>query len=244
MKKKATLKQKIGKLLIPKLPITRENFDIVRFEINAGLISLNKLVNPSYINHLKRLKTQTNLSVNIGAGPFGKDGWVNIDTVQLPNITLVYDCRKTLPFANESVDRIRCEHVLEHLDIKDEVPKFIAECFRCLSLNGVLRIIVPDLELFVNAYCSKNNEEWKKLGFDLTNLSSELATPMGILNFTFRQNGEHKFGYDFDTLQKTVCNYGFKDVRKMSWGTSIDPLLEDDQPNHRPYSLYVDCIKS
>jgi hypothetical protein len=66
---------------------------------------------------------------------------------------------------------------------------------------------------------------------------------MDILNHTFRQRGEHKFGYDFETLRRTVSKAGFLKITKMSWGNSADPMLKDDLPNHRPYSLYVDCMK-
>lgn len=243
MRQKLTLKQRIGKLLIPNLPLSRENFDLLRFELNAFLVNTKNQLSLSQIAKLKKLRSQTNLSVNIGAGPFGKKDWINIDMFKLDNITLVYDCRKKFPFSDNSVMRIRCEHVFEHLDKKDEVPKFLSEAHRCLTPNGVLRIVVPDLELFVNAYCSKSSEEWRKLGFDLDNLPDDIQTPMGILNHTFRQNGEHKYGYDFETIQKTVLSSGFKNIQKMSWGQSVDPLLQDDLENHKAYSLYVDCVK-
>jgi predicted SAM-dependent methyltransferase len=148
-----------------------------------------------------------------------------------------------MPFKNETVERIRCEHVFEHLDRKDEAPKFLSECLRSLKKGGVLRIIVPDLELFVKAYCSGNKQQWKAIGFDLDNLPWELETPMDILNHTFRQNGEHKYGYDFETLHRTATAAGFSKVAKTSWGVSQDPMLQDDLENHQPYSLYVDCMK-
>jgi predicted SAM-dependent methyltransferase len=159
------------------------------------------------------------------------------------NIELVYDCRKKLPFKAASVDRIRCEHVFEHLDKFDESPKFLQECYRCMTSGAVLRIVVPDLELFVRAYVTGTAEAWKTIGFDLQSLPWDLETPMDILNHTFRQNGEHKYGYDFQTLRRIVEKAGFSKIEKMSWGRSLDPSLQDDLENHRPYSLYVDCVK-
>lgn len=243
MHEKKTLKQRLGSFLIPKLPITKENFDKLRFEMNAMSVNLNNRINPIAISKVNRERAKTGLSVNIGAGPFGKDGWVNIDMFKYQNITLVYDCRKKLPFKDGTVDRIRCEHVFEHLDRKDESPSFLKDSLRCLIPGGVLRIVVPDLELFVNAYCAGTPEAWAALGFDLDNLPWGLETPMDILNHTFRQNGEHKYGYDFTTLRKTVMAAGFSNAEKMSWGRSADHALEDDLENHKPYSLYVDCIK-
>lgn len=238
-----TLKQKIGKYLIPMFPITRENFDALRFEVNCFRINLNNRLNPYAISRIRGLRLKAGLSVNLGAGPFGKDGWVNIDAFWHEKITLVYDCRKKLPFSDGSVDRIRCEHVFEHLDRRDEVPKFLKECLRCLKQGGSLRIAVPDLELYAHAYCKGTEEAWAALGYDLNNLPVDFRTPMGILNHTFRQNGEHKYAYDFHTLSIALSEAGFETIRKMQWRKSLDPMLEDDLENHKPYSLYVDCIK-
>lgn len=240
---KGTVKQEIGKFVIPRLPMTKANFDILRFEINAILLNLNNRINPLRISRLSYIRKQKDLSVNIGAGPFGKQGWVNVDMYRMKNITLLYDCRRKLPFQNNTVRRIRCEHVFEHLDRRDEVPKFLRECLRTLQPGGALRIVVPDLQLFINAYVSGGNEQWRKLGFDLENLPWGLETPMDILNHTFRQNGEHKFGYDFYTLKRTLQEAGFEKIHKMTWGESVDEELTDDLVNHRPYSLYVDCVK-
>lgn len=241
MDRKKTLKQRIGQALIPKLPLTKENFDRLRFELNAARVNLNNRINPLAVYKVRHYKNQIDLSVNIGAGPFGKSGWVNVDMFKFKNVDLVYDCRKKLPFNNSSVARIRCEHVFEHLDKQDESPEFLKECYRCLKAGGVLRIVVPDMEKFVRTYVTGTNEAWKKIGFDLS--AGFFETPMDILNHTFRQNGEHKYGYDFETLFKLVEKSGFKRIEKMEWGKSADPLLEDDLENHRPYSLYVDCIK-
>jgi predicted SAM-dependent methyltransferase len=240
MRQGQTLKQRIGNYIIPRLPVTKENFDRFRFEMNSFLLNIKNGINPVAISKIRQLQKRTDLSVNVGAGPFGKEGWVNIDMFRMKNITITYDCRKKLPFTDDSVSRIRSEHVFEHLDRVDEAPKFLNECYRCLKTGGVLRIVVPDLELFVHAYCSGDPEEWKKIGYDLSNAS---WGPMEILNHTFRQNGEHKFGYDFETLRKTVSVAGFARIEKMSWGRSLDHSLEDDLENHRPYSLYVDCVK-
>jgi predicted SAM-dependent methyltransferase len=243
MQEKRTFKQRIGAFLIPKLPITMENFNVLRFELKCMRINLNNRINPFAISKIHRQRSKTGLSVNIGAGPFGQADWTNIDMFPHKNVALIYDCRRKLPFADGSVDRIRCEHVFEHLDNKDEAPKFLKECLRCLGTGKVMRIVVPDLELFINAYCDSSGEAWKKLGYDLNNLPGDLETPMDILNYTFRQSGEHKYGYDFRTLQGILQKAGFKVIQKMSWGNSLDPMLKDDQENHKGYSLYVDCVK-
>lgn len=241
--KNRSIKQKIGDFVIPRLPMSQETFDKLRYELNAAYVSFNNSVNPYYIARLNRYRKQTNLSVNVGAGPFGQEGWTNLDMFKHKNISFPYDCRKKLPFTDGSVDRIRAEHVFEHMDPKKEAPKFLSECLRCLRPGGILRIVVPDLELFVNAYSAGTAEAWAELGYNLNNLPFPIATPMDILNHTFRQEGEHKYAYDFVTLRDRVLRAGFKDVKKQSWGNSLDPMLCADLENHRIYSLYADCIR-
>lgn len=48
---------------------------------------------------LHRLRRAPGLSLNIGRGAFGVEGWVNMDTHYVhPNITLALDVRRGLPF--------------------------------------------------------------------------------------------------------------------------------------------------
>lgn len=234
-----TLKQRIGALLIPKMPMTRENFDRLRLELNAWRVRMRNKFNPVARAKIKKTVAAGNLSVNIAAGPFGEAGWINLDLFKHPNIAFTCDCRKKLPFRNQSVARMRCEHVLEHFDIDDEVPLFLQECLRVLQPGGVVRFVVPDIRKFAEAYLSQSEEKWAELGFDLSNWPSAVY----IMNHVFRQSGEHKFGYDFDALNEILLRFGFSDVRPQSWRQSVDKQLCNDQENHRPYSLYVDAVK-
>src|ERR1700742_4388460 len=132
MHNKRTLKQRLGSALMSSLPMSRESFDKLRFELNALSININNSLNPVSIARINRYRSGTGLSVNIGAGPFGKEGWVNIDMFKHQNVSFLYDCRKKLPFRDGTVDRIRCEHVFEHLHKTREAPPFLQDCLRCL----------------------------------------------------------------------------------------------------------------
>ncbi|PIY08627.1 MAG: hypothetical protein COZ18_11315 [Flexibacter sp. CG_4_10_14_3_um_filter_32_15] len=236
-----TLKQRIGKFLIPNLPLSKENFNIFRHELNAFLLRLNTSINPIKRANISKYTKQDEISLNVGAGPFGKKGWTNVDMFKLDNITFTYDCRRKMPFRDKSVRRIRCEHVFEHLTMHDEVPDFLKECRRVLKEDSVLRIVVPDIAKFIKAYYEKDTALWKEMGFEVGN--EEAPTAAFLLNHVFRQDGEHKFAYDFETLEYVVKKAGFSKVIHQEWGESIDEKLKNDLANHRPYSLYVDCIK-
>lgn len=238
-----TIKQWLGSVLIPRLPLTRENFDRLRFEANAARVNLKNKLSPFAISKIKKIARQDSLSVNVASGPFGEKDWINIDMFRHSNIAFTFDCRKKLPFRNSSVVRIRAEHVVEHFDVKEEAPRFLQECRRVLKPEGVLRIVVPDIEKFVKAYLANENQEWKNIGWDIDNLPADMPTPVYVLNHVFRQDGEHKFGYDFEALKQIVMENGFSKVIRQEWGKSVDEKLCADLENHRPYSLYVDCVK-
>lgn len=238
-----SFKQRFGSFILKNTPLSKEVISMLRFEFKAFKIRLSKKINPFFVQKIKTAIQGENLSVNIGAGPTGKKDWVNIDMDNHKNISFVYDCRRNLPFRNSTVARIRCEHVLEHLDLNKEVYLFLKECLRSLQKNGVLRIIVPDIEIFINAYYKKDVNEWGKLGWNINKLPDGMKTPAYILNHVFRQDGEHKFGYDFETLELILKEIGFSKVIKQSFQKSIDNQLIDDHPEHQTYSIYVDAVK-
>ncbi len=172
---------------------------------------------------LKSFKERTrythakNLLVNIGAGNQGKEGWINIDGRKQPGINCVYDCRKSLPFSDNSVRGIFCEHFFEHIDYTEEVPYFLSECYRVLMPGGVIRLIVPDIEKYIKGYCQ---EGWEDL-IGLRPLSEEREdsffkckynVKMELLNVVFRQGFQHKYGYDFDNLRFLLLKFGLSGV--------------------------------
>ena len=218
--------------------LSNEVFEIIRFELYMFILRLNTKFNPFKKLEINKYVNSADLKVNIGAGPFGEDGWINIDIAKHKNISFTYDCRKKLPFADNTVSKIRCEHLLEHLDKIYELPEFLEECKRVLKKNGVLRIVVPDIEKYINAYYEGN---WTLVGLE-HNIQAKWQAAE-ILTHLFRQGGEHKYGYDFHALSKVLIDAGFEKVIKTAFGCSLDGDLKYDQPNHRFHSLYVEAVK-
>ncbi|HVW15753.1 MAG TPA: methyltransferase domain-containing protein [Mucilaginibacter sp.] len=195
------------------------------------------------------LADKTNIYTNVGCGDAGmSEGWINLDNSLYKNVSYAYDCRKKLPFADNSVKGIFCEHFFEHIDYNTEVPHFLASCYRCLQKGGVLRIIVPDAEKYLRGYCQDGWDELKKtrpLNDDLTDglMGGQYRTKMQLINEVFRQSGEHKYAWDFETMKLVMNEAGFTNVYKMEYGKSHDPVLQIDQLVRKPESLYVEAIK-
>jgi len=196
----------------------------------------------------RRYKERKDLRVNIGSGSEGKAGWENIDMYRGKGVTCVYDCRTSLPFADNSVNFIFTEHFFEHIDYIDDVPGFLSECFRVLKPGGAIRIIVPDGEGFLRAYCE---EGWAAFGKKREMAEDQIDvgfgwrynTKMELVNFIFRQDIQHRFIYDYPTLEYVLRRAGFTKVMQQSFGVSIVPELAIDMRERETESVYAEAVK-
>ena len=238
-----TVKHRIGKVLLPLMPVNRRTFDILRYELHAARMRFGNRLSLRQRRTIRRLANARDLSVNLGSGGTGLDGWVNVEFRRMKDTVLQLDLRHPLPLANESARRVFIEHVLEHLDFRRDAPALVREAYRVLQPGGTFRVIVPDMEKYARAYVSGKHSDWNKVGWNLDAMPADIYTPMHILNHSFHQEGEHLFGYDFETMQWLLRQAGFTMIAKMAFRQSVDPELAIDQDEHRKYSLYVDAVK-
>lgn len=89
--------------------------------------------------------------LNLGCGKRFHPNWINIDFSPLDNTVIRHDLRKPLPFPENSCAVVYHSHVLEHFT-RSEGRRFIAECHRVLEPQGILRVVVPDLEGIARLY--------------------------------------------------------------------------------------------
>jgi predicted SAM-dependent methyltransferase len=238
--RRQSFKQRVGVWMILRLPINRHIFDHLRLELNAVWVRTLHRFRPRYRRAIKALSRRSKLKANIGCGPFGQSGWVNLDLFSHEQVTLRADCRYQIPLADRSCQGIHVEHFFEHLCPSDERERFLRECRRCLQDNGVLRIVVPDAEIYVRAYVQPG---WKSLneiscGGDVPELA--FRTKMEALNHVFLQGAEHYGGYDAETLLLVLQEAGFRNVARRSWREGDFPDGPIDRDLHRPYSLYFE----
>jgi predicted SAM-dependent methyltransferase len=236
-----TVKQRIGRWLSPHLPVTQAMFDQLRFEANAWLVKGQNRLQPGRRRALARLRALRGVLVNVACGPQILDGFVNVDLLGPPP-RIRWDCRRSLPLADGGAAGIRAEQFVEHLETREELPDFLRDCLRVLEPGGVLRVIVPDAGRYLHAYCRPGLDGFRELAVP-DPFPADLPTRMDVINHIFHQWGEHRWGYDFETLALRLRSAGFGLIEQSGYQRSLLPALAQDRDVHAPYSLYVDAVK-
>jgi predicted SAM-dependent methyltransferase len=93
----------------------------------------------------------TSTKLNLGCGGRFCDGWVNVDFTSTGPGVIATNLRKGISFLNESFDVVYHSHLLEHFQ-KSAAADFLKECHRVLRPEGVIRVVVPDLEMIARNY--------------------------------------------------------------------------------------------
>ena len=65
----------------------------------------------------------------------------------------------------------------------------------------------------------------------------------GVDQFVFRQGQQHKFAYNFATMEFLIKKCGFTKVSKLEYGKSQVPELCIDNVIRATESLYVEAVK-
>jgi predicted SAM-dependent methyltransferase len=178
----------------------------------------------------KFLKPQDEFHVHLGCGSKIKSGWCNVD---LHSTCADYrlDLREDWPFANDSVDTIYSEHFFEHLDYPTETSHYLNETRRTLRTGGILHIGVPGTGWLLTSYRDRKSRYWDRAR-ECWHPNS-CRTRMHHTNYHFRQNGQHKYAWDAETLLDTLAGHGFPNAVKRRWRADLD------SPERRVNTIYV-----
>ena len=144
-----------------------------------------------------------------------------------------------LPIRKGSCKFIFCSHVLEHLSLKD-FHVAVNNIYEYLKRGGILRIIVPDLEVSAKEYLSSLScQEKAASGADnfmrKTHLGCEKSR-RGIL-LRIREamaNSRHQWLWDRHSLSRALKEHGFSHVKICTYGEWSDSRCSEieDQGRH------------
>lgn len=230
-----TLLLRMAKTVFP----DRQFVSILKYELSLLTISIYSKLSPiEWFKTLQR-KNSTDLRVNIGNGPFKHEGWINLDCcISLKKDVVACDLRRKWPLQGGSAKYIFSEHVFEHFGYPDEIGHVLRECYRVLKPGGVLRVIVPNAERYLQAYADDDECFIREVGGDL-------ASKLSVINVMMRENGFHKYAYDYDELERVLKCVGFRSVNRSSLnGSPHQGLnLDFDDAQRELVSLYAEAVK-
>lgn len=184
-----------------------------------------------------KMRAASDYNLNVGCGPNGRPGFINVDYAWQPGVDFCCDITKPLPFGSQSSNGIFSEHCLEHVP-PDKALFFLKECFRILKPGKILRLAVPDVELYIKIYLDRISGGDSVFPYQ----SADEKLPMMSLNRIFRAHG-HQYSYDYATLNYFCSLAGFAEIqrRKFRQGSNPDLLLDSEWRSIE--SLYIECTK-
>ena len=210
--------------------------------------------------------------VNIGCGPNPTPGWINFDnsvSVRIAKIALLpqilsrlgllgegqkklifvarsggvlwADGRSRIPLQSGTVEVLYTAHMLEHLD-RDEARQFLAEAYRVIRPDGVIRVVVPDLRKLVEDYLSSGDAD---AFIDATMLGSHQARSLfSRIRLLVAGKRHHLWMYDGPSLCRLLSAQGYRDPSIVDSGLTTIPQPGQLDLNERSaQSVYVEARK-
>jgi predicted SAM-dependent methyltransferase len=162
------------------------------------------------------------LKLHVGCGNVRFEGWINIDTLPLRSVDVVWDLRWGLPVEDGSCIFIYSEHLLEHLSVHDGLA-FLRACHRALCGGGVVRLAMPSLEFLLERASSPR---WREQDWLSWPEYKSIQTRAEMLNVAFRAWG-HQYLYDREELHRRLQEAGFGTAVDAARGESSHPDLRD-----------------
>ena len=181
------------------------------------------------------LKTK-GLILDIGCGPNRNSKNINLDYAWQPGVDICCDITRGLPLPDNYVAGIFSEHCLEHISQESTLHVF-REMHRVLSPGGRIRIVVPDLDIYIIQYTTK-----QPMPYAGNDEMQGIYTSAMSINRIMRAHG-HQFIYDYETLQAMLDVCKFEEITKCKSGVGAEQALLLDTPDRAIESLYVEARK-
>lgn len=173
--------------------------------------------------------------LNLGSGSYLKPGFLNVDVLWGGDVKL--DLRRPMPFESACCELIFSEHCFEHFDYPNTIGGILKECLRILRPGGILTFSVPDTEWILNDYSAGSDAPYFHACKEHDWHPKSCTTRLEHINYHFRQEGKHRFAYDFETARKLLDEIGFVNIARREF----DPAL--DSEHRRCGSLFISAQK-
>lgn len=197
----------------------------------------------------KRLVINTNNKnfINLGCGKIYIPTFINIDFYTNPKKDYGLDLRYPFKIDSDCIDGIFSDHTFEHLT-HTEIDNALSECYRILKKGSKIRLIVPDMSIFIDRYYENDEkwfEEWKNTVLKYPNrvYMHKYYTKIFALNFTSNFYF-HQSSWDFEMGKFFLEKNSFSNITQCSFNKGSSELLHDsNKPDRKMISLYIEGIK-
>lgn len=176
--------------------------------------------------------------LNLGSGAVREEQFVNADFYRLHKLwskeraDWFLDLNKPLNCDSNYWDGVILVHVNEHLTYQKNYMLMV-EIFRVLKPGGDCRLVIPDLDHYL---------DWKPAGSNLhAKMDRYSSLPEAISNLT--QNHKHISTWNFDLMKQVLEEIGFVDIQKSAYLEGRNGALLIDGQNHEWQSFYCECSK-
>jgi predicted SAM-dependent methyltransferase len=166
--------------------------------------------------------------LHLGCNEHVLAGWINADLNPRNKDCLALDATKPFPLADESLDAIFSEHMIEHISF-DDGAFMLRECWRVLKPGGRIRITTPNLPFLIRLYTgprSKLEDEYLLWSTQHLKHKSTDEVAIFVLNNFVRAWG-HLFIYDVTTLSQSLLEAGFVAIEQFDLNESNHPHLRE-----------------
>ena len=211
-----------------------EGFNLLKG--NERPIKIDKLGGPR-ISQLRANLNVTGLSVNLGSGQDNYPGFLNLDLGEYAPVHVIADFTK-IPLADNSIELIACNSVLEHIYEYDLV---INEIARILKKGGYLYLSVPLMSIRHHKF---DYHRWTSVG-----LGKLLESDFSIV-----ESGSCRgVAYSLISFVEALLTYKIQNramlwvFRKLWRGMSFPLLLIKDEANEEyqamANTIYVIAVR-
>jgi len=128
------------------------------------------------------------------------------------------------PIEDEKLQYMYASHVITHMTFEEAI-NFLKNCYRVMKKGGVIRVPIPDLELWAKAYL-ENNRKFLDRYYELALKGKDLRT-RGEIFMSHVHGWNHKFAWDFETVKDILERAGFTNVAVKKHRETKLPNIED-----------------
>jgi predicted SAM-dependent methyltransferase len=190
--------------------------------------------------------------LQLGCGGNCPTTFINADYDWRPGVDLCWDFKRGLPFPSASISGIFTEHCIEHLSLfeadfglRGPCAQLITECYRVMRPGAIIRIVVPDAQLYLETYFHRANGDTTKLfPYETAKLD---WMPVLHVNRVFYDGRQYSSGhctmFDFNLLSQLLTECGFRNISRKGFRSGDDPVLLIDTPGRKMESLYVEAMR-